>query len=97
MVAWQFTACEKVRKSVPSRYGRHDSGSRVLIGQMNPHQKRLDQTVSNETGSFFLPIPGSKLPDYYHLVPPGRVTMLPQSNSIYPIRQAGPVVRGKTY
>ena len=31
---------EKVRKSVPSRQGRHDSASRVSICQTKPHQNR---------------------------------------------------------
>jgi hypothetical protein len=71
MVAWQFTCqgCKKPNPSVGNGMIGSEGTSSTLIGKA---VSRPTQTVPYGTGPFCKRIPGSELPGYLHLVPPGQ-------------------------
>jgi hypothetical protein len=73
MVAWQFTARDARNRNRNRPVGNGMIGSEgtfsTLIGKP---VSRPTQTVPYGTGPFCKRIPGSELPGYLHLVPPGQ-------------------------
>jgi len=70
-VAWQFTA-RGCKKPNPSRRERYDWVGTNVPQRLNRNVP-ADQLRPYPPGRvFFKRIPGSKLPGYFHLVPPGQ-------------------------
>jgi hypothetical protein len=71
MVARQFTARDARNRTRPVGNGMigSEGTSSTLIGKP---VSRPTQTVPYGTGPFCKRIPGSELPGYLHLVPPGQ-------------------------
>jgi hypothetical protein len=70
-VAWQFIARNGFKKA-SSRRVRCELVSRRVQHLIAERPFRPNHTVPYGTALFFSPIPGSKLPGYFHLVPSGQ-------------------------